>query len=382
MPAPAPPVTAELVAGTLGAARPDDGCQAALDAVRAAVHADVVVLTRSVERWTRPVVRHRSPAADRPDVPIDLDSLGGAVEADGPLDVPTDDGVALLVLALRPRDEVPWILALGRPAETPWTAEERATLASVAPVLTLVLEHALLREQLAGRTGESDPGAATRGRFLSLLSHELRNPLAPILMWTSTLRRLRRDDPEVQRATNAIEHAVGLARTLIEEVSDMSRLERGLLELQRRTVDLRDVVRGAVDDARATVAEKQLELVEEIGDEPLPVNGDANRLRQIVGNLVGNVLKFCSGGDTLAVAVAAEDDRAVVRVSDSGAGLPDSLLPQLFAPFVQGPNARGGLGAGLAIAQRIARLHDGAIEAIAHGDRGGATFVLSLPLAS
>jgi signal transduction histidine kinase len=218
-----------------------------------------------------------------------------------------------------------------------------------------------------------------RGRFLSLLSHELRNPLAPILMWTSTLRRLRRDDAEVQRASEAIEHAVGLARALIEEVSEVSRLERGLLEVECRPFDLRDPVRSAVEQARPGLEERELKVLAEIPDEPVPAQGDAARLKQVVGHLLGNAAKFGTPGGIVTVQVSREGERATLRVSDTGPGLPSVLLPQLFTPFVQGPNAHGGLGVGLALSHRLLALQNGTIQALPPDDQGGATFVVSLP---
>jgi signal transduction histidine kinase len=110
------------------------------------------------------------------------------------------------------------------------------------------------------------------------------------------------------------------------------------------------------------------------------VHGDAVRLKQVVAHLLANALKFGAPGGTVSVRVVRGPDHAALRVSDSGPGLPDAVLPQLFAAFVQGPNACGGLGVGLAIARRLLTLQGGTIEAIAHGDHGGATFVVTLPL--
>lgn len=374
------PSAAEIIAGLVGialdAAEPAAERTLVLDAVRRALGAEHGVLARVGGRWTTPVVVDECMAPGAT-VRIDTDALGAAFDAGAPVVLDPEATPATLALGLRPRHDVLWCLALARRA--PWTAAERDTLAALAPHLTLVLEHALARAELADVPGAAGAGAA-RELFLATLSHELRNPLSPILMWTGTLRRLRPTDTEVQRAADAIDQAVSLARGLIEDLGDVSRLERGLLELHPEPVDLRDVVRDALARHRRKLDEAGLTTIEALPPEPVAVEGDPERLRQVVAHLLRNAVKYTPAGGEVAVSLACRGGQAELRVSDSGPGLPAVLLPQLFTPFVQGPNAHGGLGVGLAVTRGLVALHHGTVEALRQGDRGGTTIVVTLPV--
>jgi signal transduction histidine kinase len=289
------------------------------------------------------------------------------------------EAATLLAVGLRPREAGAWGLVLARPAAQGWQAEERAALASLRPAATLALEHLLLREERAAAAVRAAREGAERDQLISLLSHELRNPLAPILMWSSALRRVRPDDPEVQRATAAITQAVGIEKRLIEDLLDTSRIQRGALELHPEPCDLGTLVRAAVDAHRPAAAEGQLSLVAQLPEGAVPVVADPIRMGQAIAHLLGNAVKFTPAGGTVTVRVVAADGRAEVEVHDSGSGLPDEVRAVLFQPFVRGPNARGGLGLGLALAERLMRLQRGTLEAPAGG--AGGSFVLRLPLA-
>ncbi|HJQ84465.1 MAG TPA: HAMP domain-containing sensor histidine kinase, partial [Candidatus Binatia bacterium] len=263
---------------------------------------------------------------------------------------------------------------------TAWTAAERRNLADLQPLLDVVLGHVVLRASVAAGREREAAGAAEHERFLNVISHELRNPLAPILMWTSTLRRLRPDDPDVQRAANAIANAVNLERRLIEELLDLSRLERGVLEVVREPVDVRDLVRATVERSAAAAEEAKLTLERELPDGALVVTGDRDRLGQIVAAALENAIKYAPAGGQVRVTLARRGERAELVVTDSGTGFPADVLPRLFGPFVKGRNARGGLGLGLALSHLLVGLHGGTIEA-ANPSAGGARIVVSLPLA-
>jgi len=304
-------------------------------------------------------------------------TLDGQAFSETPV-VVADGGRSLLGVALRPFTRADWYLVLARAQA--WTADECKLLATCASHLTLALAHALLYRQIAAYAAKEADAVEANERFLNVLSHELRNPLAPILMWTSTLRRLRESDAEVQRATQAIAHAVSMERQLIEELSDVSRLQRGGVELSRSQLDLCEVVRGAIEARRAAADQGELSLVEELPDSPVRVHGDADRLRQAVGNLLANAIKYTPKGGTVAVKLGRDGDRAQVRVSDTGPGLPAEVRPTLFRPFVQGPNAHGGLGVGLSVAHGLVTLHQGTLHALERGERGGATMIVTLPV--
>jgi signal transduction histidine kinase len=364
----------ELVAKLLAAPDAAGAYRAVLDGARAALRGDGALLLRARDGGVAMV--SRVPASGEP---IAADALAEALHAAGPVTLAPVDGYAsVLAVRLRARGEPPWALALLR-ARDAWTTADARALAQIVPYLELGLEHGVLRAGLAAAAEREAAAAAEHERFLSVISHELRNPLAPILMWTSTLRRLRATDPEVQRAAQAIGQAVALARRLIEALLDLSRLDRGVIQLSLETLDLRDVVESAVAARRAAASEAQVALDEEIPPDPLPVRGDPVRLGQVAGELLDNAIKFTPTGGRVSVAVTRCDGHAELAVRDSGPGVPADVAPRLFTPFVQGPNARGGLGLGLALAQRFLALQHGTIRA-AGGAGSGAAFVVTLPL--
>lgn len=371
-------LTAGLVTGALAADDPRDAYVHLLEAQRTAWRAERALLLRADDVGAGTVVHEVSSpgAGERPDP----ERLLAACHDDAPvaLERPPGSSASVLALPIRIRADGRWCLALVRRAA--WTATDRRQLVALRPALELAVEHAVFRERLAEASDQLKASEREHERFLSAISHELRNPLAPILMWTSTLRRLRGDDPEVQRAATAIAHAVTLERRLIEQLLDLSRLERGVLEVVRERLDIADVVRDAVEHHRAAAAEAELQFEHDIPTESISVRADRTRLDQIVSTLLENAIKFTPSGGRVRVALARRPPNAEVTVADSGPGIPAEVLSRVFAPFVSGPNARGGLGLGLALAHRLIALHRGEI-AVANAPDGGARATVTLPLA-
>ena len=369
-------VAAELVGGALDAADPAQARDALLETLRRAWRAEHALLVRAADDGAAAVV-HAAPAGAPA---VDAASLEPAFGADAAVTIgPLPGHGVILAVGLRPLDDHRWSIALVRP-RTAWTTAEQEALGALRPHLELLLEHALLHSAVARARDREQAAAVEHERLLSVISHELRNPLAPILMWTSTLRRLRGEDPEVQRATTAIANAVNLERRLLEELLDLSRLERGTITPVMERVDLRDVVRQVVDAHARATADARLTLAPDLPPDPLPVRGDPVRLAEIFAAVLENAIKFTPAGGRIAVAVGRHGADVELSVADSGTGFPSEVLPRLFTPFVQGPNARGGLGVGLAVAQRLLALQHGTITAHNATD-GGATVVVALPLA-
>ena len=364
-------VVRDLVAGALEASDAAQAYSSLAGAARAALGADRAILLHRGNGQA--AVACEVPTASSQ--PLQADALAATFGAPGEV---TPGRLArhgfVLGLGLRPA----WGLALVR-TRPAWTPEECGALAELAPYLALVLEHALRASKLADAAAREAAADAEHEHFLSVISHELRNPLAPILMWTSTLRRVRAADPEVQRATQAIAQAVGLARRLIEELLDLSRLERGVVQLSLETVDLGDVVEGSVAARRAAADEAKIALEEDVPQERVAVRGDPARLAQVVAQLLENAIKFTPAGGRVSIGVARRGANAELTVRDTGPGVPADVVPRLFTPFVQGPNGRGGLGLGLALAHRFLALQQGRIEATNATD-GGAVFVITLPI--
>jgi two-component system CheB/CheR fusion protein len=221
-----------------------------------------------------------------------------------------------------------------------------------------------------------------KDEFIATLAHELRNPLAPI-RFASRLFRAGTPPDMIEDAGRMIERQLSHMARLLDDLLDVSRVTRGALELRVEPLDLRAIVRAAVDDARplADKADHRIEL--RLPDGPLRVDGDVTRLTQILGNLLNNATKFTEPGGRIVVEVAARDGTAAVEVVDNGRGIQPDLLPHIFDLFAQGERGTrtSGLGIGLALAQRLAVLHGGRLSAASDGPGKGSRFVLELPLA-
>lgn len=214
--------------------------------------------------------------------------------------------------------------------------------------------------------------------FLGLLSHELRNPLSAIHMALAVMRA-RESQYLGQQARSVIERQVTHIARLVEDLVDTARIERGTLSLQMEPVDVRDVLRTAVDMAQPSVMHRRQTFVWQESGEPLVVNGDRVRLQQVFSNLLLNATKYTpdQGAIELVTYRAASDFCVAVR--DSGKGIPVDELPSVFEPFVRGNRAEPGLGVGLYVARTLIEQHGGVITVESGGSREGATFTVRLP---
>jgi len=222
--------------------------------------------------------------------------------------------------------------------------------------------------------------------FIAVLSHELRNPLAPIRTGIQFLRRSSPDSPVCARAWKIVERQTGQLTRLVDDLLDVTRISRGKIDLQRARVDLRDVVRAACDDLRLAFERGGVELRLEPTTGPVWVEADATRLSQVVGNLLNNAAKFTPAGGNVVASVTHGDGRAEITVRDTGVGMKLSEVERMFEPFAQAEQGlartQGGLGLGLALAKGLVELHGGSIEARSEGPGLGAEFRVLLPLAS
>jgi signal transduction histidine kinase/CheY-like chemotaxis protein len=225
-----------------------------------------------------------------------------------------------------------------------------------------------------------------KDEYLAMLSHELRNPLAPI---RSAVFLLERADPAsdgARRARDVIARQVGHLARMVDDLLDVSRLVRGRIELRRARLDLAELARRVGEDHRLLVAERGIELEVRVPARPVSVDGDATRLAQLLGNLLQNSAKFTPKGGTITLSLAVEGGRAALRVRDTGAGISPVLLGQVFEPFVQEERtlarSTGGLGLGLPLVKGLAELHGGAVEALSAGPGLGTEIVVRLPLAA
>jgi CheY-like chemotaxis protein/nitrogen-specific signal transduction histidine kinase len=224
-----------------------------------------------------------------------------------------------------------------------------------------------------------------KDQFLAMLSHELRNPLAPIRNSIYILDRASPGGEQARRAHAVIERQVHHLTRLVDDLLDITRITRGKVRLLRERVELTGLVRRTAEDHRTIFAHAGVALETSVPRDPLHVIGDPTRLVQVIGNLLHNAAKFTPrGGRTTLSVRAAGNALAEIRVGDSGAGLTPQTLSTVFEPFVQADQtlarSQGGLGLGLALVKGIVELHGGSVTAHSEGPGRGAEFVVALPV--
>ncbi len=192
-----------------------------------------------------------------------------------------------------------------------------------------------LEEELRQQTGEMREADRRKDEFLAMLSHELRNPLAPIL---HAVDLLGHDDPErASKAREIIGRQSAHLTRLVDDLLDVSRITRGTVRLDRRPVAVKDVLDGAIDTWRHLIAQRRQQLSVELPDEPLSVDADPTRLAQVIANLLHNAAKFTPEGGRIAVTAAEEDGRVALVVRDDGPGIAPEHTERIFELFAQGP---------------------------------------------
>jgi len=226
-----------------------------------------------------------------------------------------------------------------------------------------------------------------KDEFMAVLSHELRNPLAPIRNSLHILERAAPGGDQARRAQTVIDRQVGHLSHLVDDLLDVTRISRNKVRLDRQVLDLNDLVRRTIEDHRSLFEKNEVRVEARFAPEPIRVNADGTRLAQVVGNLLQNAAKFTSRGQhtTVSVSVDRAQQQAVISVSDTGVGMPPEVLARLFQPFMQADTtldrSKGGLGLGLALVKGLVELHGGTIDAHSDGLGRGAEFIVRLPLA-
>jgi signal transduction histidine kinase len=268
--------------------------------------------------------------------------------------------------------------------------------AGVEPQLLLVSRDAT-REQLTVASLAGDAQRERRLRehaegsnrakdeFLSLVSHELRSPLNAILGWNRILAVKRGDDAEVAAVTPRIERSAKAQLKLVNDLLDLGRIGTGKLRIAPRTMKLSAVARAAVETVRPAAAAKQLDLRTQLSGVNVEVNGDPDRLQQVVTNLLSNAVKFTPAGGRIDVRVGSADDIVELSVADTGQGIAPEVLPYVFDRFHRGEESTqlaSGLGLGLTLVREIVALHGGTVAASSDGPGQGATFRVRLPSAA
>ena len=246
----------------------------------------------------------------------------------------------------------------------------------------------LLAEEGQTRTSaalnEAKAASHLKDEFLATVSHELRNPLAPILTWTQLLRSGTLDREKVDRGLEVIERNVVSLSELIDDLVDVSRVVSGKFRLDVRPIDLPPVIRAAVESQRPASDAKQIRLQLVLDERAGMISGDSERLQQVMGNLLSNAIKFTPKGGSVQVTLGRAESHVEMAVADSGIGIEAAFLPHVFEPFQQATDGtmrrHGGLGLGLSIVRHIVELHGGEIVAESPGAGQGSRFTIKLPL--
>jgi PAS domain S-box-containing protein len=223
-----------------------------------------------------------------------------------------------------------------------------------------------------------------KDEFLAMLAHELRNPLAPISSAAQLLMLANTDPQRVHKAGDIILRQVRHMTDLVDDLLDVSRVTRGLVQIERHPLDLKDVLHSAIEQAHPLMDARHHTLAVEQTDAPTRVLGDQTRLVQVVVNLLNNAAKYTPQGGHVTLSLTTDAGEACIMVTDNGSGIAPSLLPYVFDLFIQAERtpdrAQGGLGLGLALVKRITALHNGSVHALSEGLGQGSSFMMLLPL--
>lgn len=251
------------------------------------------------------------------------------------------------------------------------------------------LNEELRERETALRESEAQAKAASRAKddFLAALSHELRTPLNPVLLLATEAANNPQIAPEVRSDFETIARNVELEARLIDDLLDLTRIERGKVALEMRSLEVHAILQDALTMAREEIDQKQIGLSVRLDAERHAVVGDEVRLKQIFWNVIKNAAKFTPERGQIIIATTADADELTIKVTDTGIGMLPAELARIFEAFSQGDHAKqggphrfGGMGLGLAISRMMAKLHSGSITAISEGRNHGTTVLIKLPL--
>jgi PAS domain S-box-containing protein len=273
-----------------------------------------------------------------------------------------------------------WMLMAAQPM-----LDENGVFLGTLDMFTDVTERKRLESELEARLAELARSDRRKDEFIATLSHELRNPLAPIRNAVALLRELPPSDPQIASIRGLLERQVDQLTRLTDDLLDASRISRNKLQLRRERVELADVVRSAVETSRPEIEAGGHALEVSLPRAPVFLDADPTRLAQVLTNLLNNAAGYTPSGGRIRLSAWTHDDEVSVSVEDSGIGIEPEHLAGLFDLFSQVNTAldrpRGGLGIGLALVRGLVELHGGTVEARSAGLGKGSEFRVTLPLA-
>jgi len=275
-------------------------------------------------------------------------------------------------------------LSFGTRTRARFSDEDVVLMKTVADQVAVAMEHIQAQRALHEANQRLQDADRRKDEFLAVLSHELRNPLAPIQNSLYILDRASPGGDQARRALEVIRRQATHLSRLVDDLLDVTRIARGKILLQRQRVDFVDVVGRTVEDYRESFSASGVHLDARLPEGSLWADADSTRLAQVVGNLLGNALKFTPPHGEVELELREEQGSAILRVRDSGVGIAPEVVERLFQPFSQAEQSldrsRGGLGLGLALVRGLAELHGGSAAAASDGLGRGSEFTVRLPL--
>ena len=282
-----------------------------------------------------------------------------------------------------------FLLASARPVPA-WSAPDQAMIAELVGRAGMALENARLYWSLKreiAKTREAEEKLLEQSRrkdeFLAMLSHELRNPLAPIRNAVELLRRIAPADNRLTWARDVVDRQVTHMAQLVDELLDVSRITQGKITLKKETLELEKILSHAIETVRPLMDARSQTFEARLPEAPVWLQGDFARLAQVIANLLNNAAKYTPEGGALALRLTADAQHASIVVRDNGIGIDAGLLPHVFETFTQATltpdRSQGGLGLGLALVKRLTELHGGTVRAESGGAGEGSSFTVVLP---
>jgi signal transduction histidine kinase len=292
-------------------------------------------------------------------------------------DSPGDQQHELLAIPMRERERVFAVLLLTRNlVGQGYAPADVAMFESLAWRSGIALINARLYAQI-------ERADQQKNRFLSMLAHELRNPLAPIRSAVDVLRLCGDNPADIEWARDVIDRQVNHLIRLVDDLLDVSRITLGKIRLQVEPLEAAEVVTAAIEISRPLIEKSNHRLSVKLPDEPIVLSGDRARLTQVLANLLNNAAKYTSPGGAIGVALERDGEAAVFRVRDTGIGIPSQMLDKVFDMFIQVENSldrsQGGLGIGLTLVRELVTMHQGTIRVESAGHGRGSEFIICVP---
>lgn len=307
-------------------------------------------------------------------------STGNSTDHESASELGLDLDPHFVFIPLRDRKSVfGALLAATTLSRPPFSPADLQLFESIASRAAIALTNAKLFEEIEFANQQ-------KNRFLSMLAHELRNPLAPIQSAVDLMGLYGLANDDLNSAREVIDRQVSHMVRLVDDLLDVSRITLGKIRLESSLLDARDVVAAAVEISRPLISSQEHELQIELPESPVQIVGDSTRLSQVISNLLNNAAKYTPLSGTIRLSLEAGEREVFFRIRDTGEGIPPHMLDRVFDLFTQvetsASRVGGGLGVGLTLVRELVQLHEGRVEVTSAGAGQGSEFVVAIPRAA